>query len=116
VYGAVVAGQVRSWLPHLVPADLLGQLNGDSLQASPTVVHTLSPEARDGVAQAVAHGLASVFQVAALAAVAGLVLMLFLKEHTLREHGSMPAPAEGSASEAVEQPSRASGDLTGPAR
>ncbi|HEX6513360.1 MAG TPA: MDR family MFS transporter [Chloroflexota bacterium] len=92
VYGSIFAAQLRSWLPRLVPAGTLGQLNASSLQASPTALHTLPAAVQQGVAAAVMHGLSSVFMVAAPIAAAGFLTVLFLEERPLRQQPP-PAPS-----------------------
>jgi EmrB/QacA subfamily drug resistance transporter len=107
VYGSIFTGQLRAGLTQLVPAELLGPLNGESLQASPAVVQGLPPAAHDGVVQAVSGGLKWVFLAAAAVAAVGCLLSLRLEERPLREHGSPPAPPPGRVFEETEGASRA---------
>src|SRR5438105_7385127 len=87
VYGTVFADQLRYWLPRSVPRHLLGHLSQTALQASPGTIHTLPPAVRDGVAQAVASSVATVFLIATPIAALGFLIMLFLKEYPLRTWG-----------------------------
>jgi hypothetical protein len=84
VYGTVFAGRLRYWLPRNVPRHLLGHLSPTVLQASPGMIHTMPLMVRDGVAQAVAHSVATVFLVATPIAALGFLVVLFLKEYPLR--------------------------------
>lgn len=96
VYGSIFASQFSTWLPRLVPAELLGRLGSGALQASPAVVQSLPMAAREGVAQAVTHGLSTVFLVAAPIAAVGFLLVLFLEEPPLHQRSHpRPGPAEG---------------------
>ena len=85
VYGSIFTGQLRAWLPRLVPPELLGRLNPSSLQASPAAIHGLPQAAREGVTLAVAHGLSTVFLAAAPIAALGFLCALFLQERPLRQ-------------------------------
>ena len=84
VLGSVFADRLRYWLPRSVPQHLLGHLSPTVLQASPGTIHTLPPAVRDGVAQAVAHSVDTVFLIAAPIAAIGFLVVLFLKEYPLR--------------------------------
>ncbi|HVA88460.1 MAG TPA: MDR family MFS transporter [Chloroflexota bacterium] len=87
IFGGVFAGRLRYWLPRSVPPHLMGRLSPTVLQASPSTIHTLPPAVRDGVARAVAHAVDTVFLVAIPAAALGFLVVLFLKEHPLRDWG-----------------------------
>jgi hypothetical protein len=67
-----------------MPRHLLGHLSPTVLQASPGTIHTLPPAVRDGVVQAVAHSVATVFLIATPIAALGFLVVLFLKEYPLR--------------------------------
>jgi hypothetical protein len=58
---------------------------------------------RDGVAQAVAHAVDSVFLIAAPIAALGLLLVLFLKEYPLRTWDRPGADPVDTAARSVEQ-------------
>jgi EmrB/QacA subfamily drug resistance transporter len=84
MYGTIFASRLRVWLSDLIPAEQLNRLDPNALQAGPAVINTLPETVRAGVSVAVAHGLSSVFLVAAPLAAAGFILVLFLEERPLR--------------------------------
>jgi EmrB/QacA subfamily drug resistance transporter len=71
IFGAVFAGQLG------------GNFDPESLQSSPGKTRSLPPAVREGVVQAVSHGVHAVFLVAAPIAALGFVVVLFLKEYPL---------------------------------
>jgi EmrB/QacA subfamily drug resistance transporter len=79
VFGAIFAGRLD------------GPVDAQTLQASPETLHALPASAQDGIAQAVAHALQTVFLVATPIALVALAIVLALKEVPLR---SAQAPAE----------------------
>jgi EmrB/QacA subfamily drug resistance transporter len=79
VFGAIFAGRLD------------GPVDAHTLQASPEALHALPASAQDGIAQAVAHALQTVFLVAAPIALVALAIVLALKEVPLR---SAQPPAE----------------------
>jgi hypothetical protein len=85
VYGSIFTGQLREWISRLVPGDVAGGLDPNSLQASPAMIRSLPDPVRDGLAQATAHALAPVFITAALMAAGGLLVVLFLEERPLQQ-------------------------------
>ncbi len=87
IFGTVFADRLRYWLPRNVPRHLLGHLSPTVLQASPGTIHTLPAPVRDGVAQAVAHSVDTVFLIATPIAALGFLVVLFLKEYPLRTWG-----------------------------
>jgi len=87
VFGTIFADRLRYWLPRSVPRRLLGHLSPTMVQASPGTIHTLPPAVRDGVAQAVAHAVGTVFLSAAPIAALGFLVVLMLKESPLRSWG-----------------------------
>ena len=98
IFGSVFANRLSYWLPRSVPSHLLGHLSPTALQASPAAIHTLPPAVRDGVAQAVAHSVATVFLIAAPIAALGFLVVLLLKEYPLRTWGQKGAnPADRGA-------------------
>ncbi len=99
VFGAVLASQLRYWLPRQVPGGLAGDLDTSTLLSSPARIHALPAAAREGVAQAVAHGVSAVFLVATPIAALALLLVFFLKEHPLRgaPHAGSGKPAQAAA-------------------
>jgi hypothetical protein len=84
VYGTVFANRLGYWLPRSLPRPILGHLSPTVLHASLGMIHTLPPAVRDGVAQAVAHSVTTVFLIATPIAALGFLVVLFLKEYPLR--------------------------------
>jgi hypothetical protein len=94
VFGAIFAGRLD------------GPVDAQTLQASPEALRAMPAGVRDGIAQAVAHALQTVFLVAAPIALVALAIVLALKEVPLR---SAQAPAE-------QAPAAPRGVATGAAR
>jgi EmrB/QacA subfamily drug resistance transporter len=88
LFGAIFASRLDLWLPREVPAGGAG-VDAESLQASPESLGALPAAVRDGVADAVAHSLSTVFLVATPVALLGLLVVLMLRERPL----GGPAPA-----------------------
>jgi len=86
-YGAVFAAGLRHALPRHLPGPAAG-IDAHGIQASPDRIRMLSAPIRDGVAASVADALHGVFLVATPIAVAGLLVVLFLKERPLRKEMS----------------------------
>jgi hypothetical protein len=89
VFGAVFAGRLDVWLPRELPG---ARIDPQSLQASPEALQSMPGTVHDGVAEAVAHSLHTVFLVAAPVAALGLLVVLLLKEVPLRGPGSSARP------------------------
>lgn len=103
VFGTVFISSLRTWLPRSVPRRLLGHLSPTVLQASPSTSRTLPPAVRDGVAQAVAHAVDTVFLIATPIAALGFLVVLFLREYPLGawgQHGASPGDAEAEQASA----------------
>ena len=88
LFGAIFASRLDLWLPREVPAGG-ARVDAASLQASPESLGALPAAVRDGVADAVAHSLSTVFLVATPVAVLGLLVVLMLRERPLG--GAAPA-------------------------
>ncbi len=86
VYGAVFSAGLRHWLPIRLPTSTSARIDAHRLQASPDQIRGLPAAARDGVGQAVADSLHTVFLVAAPIAVIGFAVVLLLRELPLRGH------------------------------
>src|SRR3954469_16160561 len=76
LFGAIFAARLDVWLP--------GSVDAERLQASPESLGALPAAVRDGIATAVAHGLHTVFLVAAPVAALALLVVLALREVPLR--------------------------------
>jgi EmrB/QacA subfamily drug resistance transporter len=85
VYGAIFASRLDLWLPREVAGT---GVDAGSVQASPGALASAPGAVRDGVAEAVAHALGTVFIVAAPIAALALAAVLFLREVPLRGPGS----------------------------
>jgi EmrB/QacA subfamily drug resistance transporter len=83
LFGAIFAGRLDTWLPRELPA-AAGRIDAASLQASPETLGSMSAGVREGIADAVAHSLETVFLVAAPVAALALLAVLFLREVPLR--------------------------------
>jgi EmrB/QacA subfamily drug resistance transporter len=90
LFGAIFAGRLDLWLPREVPAGAAG-IDVQGLQASPESLRSMPPQVHEGVAQAVAHSLQTVFLVAAPIAALALLVVLFLRELPLRGPGGPPS-------------------------
>ena len=84
--------RLDTWLPRDAGS-------ADALQASPETLHTMPAGVRDGIAEAVAHALQSVYMVAAPVALLGLAVVLRLREVPLRGPGGPPPKSDGPPAE-----------------
>src|SRR6266536_2242551 len=84
IYGAVFANGLRHWLPLTLPGRLPAGVDPHGIQASPGRIHAFPAAVQHGIAQAVANSLHDVFLVAAPIALAGFLVVLFLRERPLR--------------------------------
>ncbi len=84
IYGAVFANGLRHWLPLTLPGRLPAGVDPHGIQASPGRIHAFPAAVQHGIAQAVANSLHDVFLVAASIALAGFLVVLFLRERPLR--------------------------------
>jgi EmrB/QacA subfamily drug resistance transporter len=98
LFGAIFAARLDTWLPRSVPGGTRG-VSADSLQASPETLHAMPVGVRDGIAEAVAHSLQTVFMVAAPVALVGLAVVLLLREVPLRGPGGPPKGEQTAAGE-----------------
>jgi len=103
VFGTVFGTTVHDWLPRSVPRRLRGHLSPTVLQASPATIHALPPALRDGVAQAAAHAVSTVFLVATPIAALGFLVVLLLKEDPLPTWGQRGAGPVDKEARSVEQ-------------
>jgi hypothetical protein len=110
VFGAIFASRLDVWLPRALPGGGGTPVDAGSLQASPEAIAAMPPGARQGVAEAVAHSLQTVFLVAAPIAALALLLVLRLKEMPLRGPGAATGTSSAGAGRAA-----AAGSSGGPA-
>jgi EmrB/QacA subfamily drug resistance transporter len=100
LFGAIFAARLDTWLPRSVPAG--AGVDAQSLQASPSTLASVPASVRDGIVDAIAHSLHTVFLVAAPIALVGLLVVLFLREVPLRGPGGpQAAPKAAGGSPAV---------------
>jgi EmrB/QacA subfamily drug resistance transporter len=85
LFGAIFAARLDVWLPREA-----GRVDASGLQASPASLGALPAGLRDGIEAAVAHGLHTVFLVAAPVAAVALLVVLALREVPLRGPGGPP--------------------------
>lgn len=122
VFGAILTSRLAYHLPRLVSPEALGSIDPARLRGSPRVIYSLPPGIRDGVIEAFARSLHSVFLAAVPLAVIGFVVILFLKEHPLRENPHVGFQEVGEElgmiadAEAEDQVSHADGQTNGRGR
>lgn len=85
VFGAILTSRLAFHLPRLVSPEALGSIDPAKLRGSPRIIYSLPPGVRDGVIEAFARSLHTVFLAAVPLALLGFIVILFLKEHPLRE-------------------------------
>ncbi len=94
VYGAVFAAGLRRWLPLELHGHVPHGITATGIQATPGRIHALAPAVQHGIAHAVGNSLQEVFLVGAPIALAGMLIVLLLREHPLRgrdQTQSLPA-------------------------
>jgi EmrB/QacA subfamily drug resistance transporter len=98
LFGAIFAARLDTWLPRTVPGGARG-VSAGALQASPETLRAMPAGVRDGIAEAVAHAVQSVYMVAAPVALLGLAVVLLLREVPLRGPGGPPPKSDGPPAE-----------------
>ncbi|MGH9002685.1 MAG: MDR family MFS transporter [Acidimicrobiia bacterium] len=83
LFGSVLNSRLNVHLARLVPAG--GNLDVETLRASPEQVQALPPLIRHGVVEAFARSLDTVFTLAVPVAVAAFAVVLFLRQLPLRD-------------------------------
>jgi EmrB/QacA subfamily drug resistance transporter len=83
LFGAIFSSRLHVWLPREVHGGTRG-VDAGSLQAAPQALHSMPAAVQDGVAQAVAHSVGTVFLIAAPIALLALLVVLALKEVPLK--------------------------------
>lgn len=84
-FGAILTAGLGRWLPRLVPAEALAGIDPAALQGSPAMIASLPGPVRDGIAEAFARSIHTVFLVAVPIGILAFVLVLFLEEKPLRD-------------------------------
>src|SRR5262249_9265243 len=107
LFGAIFAARLDTWLPRSLPSGA-GGVDAQSIQASPGALAAAPAAVRDGIADAVAHSLHTVFLVATPIALLGFAVVLLLREVPLRGPGGPGgAPAGKPAGSSPEAGARA---------
>lgn len=94
VLGAVLISRLDVWLPRLVP-DLAA--DASSLSQSPAEIRALEPALRDGVVEAFANSLHTVFLLSVPVCLLAFVVAWLLPEYPLRTDAAVTAPAPDRA-------------------
>ena len=101
VFGAILNTRMAEELPRLVPAAALAMAGGRTSQllSSPAQIRLLPPAVMDGIIEALARSIHSVFLWAIPPLLAGFALSWFLDEIPLREtvHAGQPTADENAA-------------------
>jgi hypothetical protein len=85
IFGAVLSNRLAHLLPLLLPPAALGRFDVKALQASPAQVRALPPAIQNGIVQAIARSLRTVFLSALPAAALAFLVALLLRERPLRK-------------------------------
>jgi EmrB/QacA subfamily drug resistance transporter len=94
IYGAVFASGLRHWLPLELHGHVPHGITAVGIQSTPGRIHALASNVQYAIAHAVGNSLHDVFLVAAPIALAGLLIVLLLREQPLRGRGQpQPQPA-----------------------
>lgn len=99
-FGAIMTGRLKYWLPRLVPASAAARLGitANSIAFSPSRIHQLPNVAvRNGIIDAFAHSLHTVFLVATPIAALALPFILLMKELPLRTGAYISAASSAAA-------------------
>ena len=93
--GSILNSRLAFLLPRLVPDGT--NLDASKIRGRPETLVDLPPAVREGVADAFARSLHTVFLVCVPVAVAGLVLTIMLRELPLRTHTALESPGDDLA-------------------
>jgi len=107
IFGSILNNRLDHYLPRLVPSDILGNLDRAALTAAPAQLRALPGPVLDGVVEAFARSLHTVFLWAVPVALVAFLAAWFLREIPLRqyahvgvEEGEALVPAESARSSA----------------
>ena len=106
IFGAILSNRLNYYLPKFVPAESLAGINTSSLRAGPEALHSLPTGISDGVVNAFAQSLQSVYLYAAPLALVCFILAWLLPELALHG-GRQPASARGSEAAVADEPKEA---------
>ncbi|HEY8489678.1 MAG TPA: MDR family MFS transporter [Dehalococcoidia bacterium] len=94
IFGSILSNRLHVHLARLVPVDALpAGVSADALTASPAQIHALPPEVVQGVVEAFALSLQTVFLVAVPVTLVSFALALLLREVPLRQEAHVGAAA-----------------------
>lgn len=97
IFGSILNNRLDYNLPRLVPEGALDGIDNESLLSSPERLLTLPPAVLDGVREAFANSLSTVFLLSVPLALAAFALSWFLPQVALRERAPPPQrPTEPS--------------------
>jgi EmrB/QacA subfamily drug resistance transporter len=86
IFGSIFNSSFKHWLPRLVPGAAHLKLTGSSFQTlTPAKLRALPPAVHNGLVEAFAHSIHSVFLWGVPFALAGFLITLLLREIPLRE-------------------------------
>jgi hypothetical protein len=97
IFGAVLANRLAHELPLLLPRAALARFDVKALQASPAQIRALPPAIQDGIIEAVARSIHTVFLTALPVAALGFLVAWFLKERPLRKFAHIGGDPSGEA-------------------
>jgi EmrB/QacA subfamily drug resistance transporter len=100
IFGAIFTNRLTHWLPRFVPGGAHIKISGSSFQTlTPAKLRALSPAVHNGLIEAFAHSIHSVFLWGLPFALAGFVITLFLREIPLRERPQLVSAAGSEKAE-----------------
>ena len=97
IFGAVLSNRLAHYLPLLLPPEALRRFDVKALQASPAQVRALPLAIQNGIVEAIARSLHTVFLSALPAAALAFGVALFLRERPLRKVAHIGADPTGKA-------------------
>ncbi len=97
IFGAVLSNRLAHYLPLLLPPEALRRFDVKALQASPAQVRALPPAIQNGIVEAIARSLHTVFLSALPAAALAFGVALLLRERPLRKVAHIGADPTGEA-------------------
>jgi EmrB/QacA subfamily drug resistance transporter len=97
IFGSILSNRLSYYLPRLLPPEVLGSMGRESLTASPERLRELPPQIYQGVVEAFANSVQTVFLVALPVALIAFLLAWFLPDRELRStvHATPRSPDDG---------------------
>ncbi|HYB30511.1 MAG TPA: MDR family MFS transporter [Solirubrobacteraceae bacterium] len=113
VFGVILTGGLRHWLPIELGGRIPHGVSATGIQSTPGHIHALPAPVQHAIAYAVGNSLQDVFLVAAPVALVGSLVVLSLREQPLRGRSAGPAGARTDATpQRKEDPACQSSPLT----